>query len=140
MTTRNSLADGVANEVRAAQGQHGQRRRSNCSMQQPIVAEPLERGVGLRVRQEFLPEQRAGNQLDHPFALEQIERDHHRQSGGEPKCGWPEEFHGEDTLATPMPNGDWKVNFRAPSTRLFRAKPPAMSHQSPFLGEFRDWG
>ena len=48
-------------EVRAAQGQDGQQEQQQLQKKQPMMAQLLERRIGLRVGQKFLPQQRAGN-------------------------------------------------------------------------------
>lgn len=89
-----SAGGDVPGEIRTAQGQDRQQKQEQLEDEQPVMAEPLERGVGLRFGKELLPEQCAGNQLDNAAAFQQVKHDHHRQSGGEPKRGWRQEPHG----------------------------------------------
>ena len=57
------------------------------------MAQALEGRVGLRLGEELLPEQRAGNELEHPLALEQVKHHHHRQREAEEEGGRLEKVH-----------------------------------------------
>ena len=58
-------------DVGPRQRQHREREQKDLQIEQPVLAEFLKRRAGLRVRGNFLPKERAGNQLHHALALQQ---------------------------------------------------------------------
>ena len=82
-----------AGEVGPGERENRQHQHQQLKDQQPVVPQPLERRAGLRLCQEFLPEQRAGDEPHHALAFEQIKQDHHRNGGGEPKSRGSQQSH-----------------------------------------------
>ena len=74
-----------AGEIGPREGEDRQGQHQQLENEQPVAAQLLEGGAGLRFGEELLPQQGAGDQLHHPLALEQIKQDDHRNGGGEPK-------------------------------------------------------
>lgn len=89
----------MAGEIGAAKRENGEDEEEELEKEKPIVAEALKGGVGLDVGEEFLPKERAGDEFNDAFALEQIEEDHDRYCGREEKRRWFQKAHGEGRLA-----------------------------------------
>ena len=64
---------GRGGEKWSRERQHRQREQEDLQIQQPILPQFLKRRAGLGVREKFLPEQGAGNELHHTLAFEEIE-------------------------------------------------------------------
>ena len=84
---------GFAGEVGARQGEHGENQQENLEQEQPVLPQLLKWGVGLVLREEPLPEQRAGDETNGAAALQQVEDDHRRDEPQKPKRGWRKEVH-----------------------------------------------
>ncbi len=68
---------------RSRQREHCQREQEDLQIEQPVLPQLLKRRAGLRVGEEFLPEQGAGYELHHTLALQKIENSDDGDGGGE---------------------------------------------------------
>src|SRR5690349_16888823 len=83
----------MTGKVWPRQRQNRQCEHQQLKNEQPVVTEALKRRACLRLREKFLPEQRAGHKPHHPLAFEQIKQDHHRNRGGKKESCGRQESH-----------------------------------------------
>jgi hypothetical protein len=90
--------------------------------EQPVVAQLLERGVGLGVSEEFLPQDRAGNQFHDAPAFQQVKHHDYGQRGREQKRAWRQEPHEKASVRASNPvlklknRGSWYNCREEPKT------------------------
>ena len=73
--------------------EHDEQEHQELQEEKPVLAQPLEGSIGLRLREKLLPEEGARDEFDDALPLEQVEQHHDRQCQREEERGGGEEVH-----------------------------------------------